>query len=1007
MGYSMRFLALLFVSFLFSSCGGLTYVGGENTCTGPYCDQGCSVRSECPAGTYCVAGRCSTTNGGGGGGGGDSLGGGDQNQGNGDNLGGGENGAGDDLGSGDGLGGDGNGNGDGLGGGDGTGGGDTRPGGDEYLPNGDESNGGGGCVDLDNDGFCSCAPCPQPDCAGFENDNTVYPGAPELCDGKDNDCTDAFLADVEAFNACGNCLSTIPQPPLPYCSVDNTWSGNGGIDYGNLPTPGPGNHNDGSTIIIDTDNPNGNGYGSITLGSESNPTTYAWPTSETEGTASRIDTVVGVEVGRYATAVRWTGDVNRPWIAPWAGTNQECAEPSRTTIDGDGNAYIANRAAGGTGTGGSYSGSCSSQTTDPRDFGSVTKVGYFDNALLCDGVLNPGFVGCQCIDRNVNGRIDTSKDYDLLKNGIQLPSCSGGNCGTSCVQDNDCPVASPYCIRDLYPSQTNGKCSSAAPKGAPCSGNYCATTCTTHTNCSAANLGASTDHYCIYDNSTTSHRCSNYPFTPEFLGQDDECIIWTRRIPGQDANVTPDNTEESEPRGMAIDKQGFIWVGTTYTSPGYAFKLRNDGEFVCPYSAGCCPDGANCSGGANLITQNAVCPRKAWTTSTPRSAIVDPSTCASATNCFHTIDSTCRINLDLQPYGAVVDGGKVHPNNYGYVWFVGWTDGRLQRIDTETGLKSQVVDIGTSYGITVDHQDRIWVAGSSTSLRPTVHRFNATTLSGVNLVSNWNGTTADATGKWDTFTVADTSPWSGIADWRGRGITTQLVDLGGGNTTSRIWANFNRGWDGGDSSYLTAFDSGTGSEQTSLQIRTDPACDNPIGAGIGYSGLVWVVNLASYDVCAFDPEASMSLVHDVTIGQTPYTYSDFTGNLFNTFTNPQGKYRVLIQGCPICYVLSDWGKLTWIADVPTGAQLFLRYRTGNTIGEALDPAGAMEGPIIPDTAVSFGPPNADRYTFTYDIPIGVGGIYMQVEFEFIAGPGNALPVLHKVDAGRACDWTCE
>ncbi len=57
-------------------------------------------------------------------------------------------------------------------------------------------------ADTDNDGFTACGG----DCN--DNDNTIYPNAPEICDGKDNDCNGAIDGvDVDAdghihFNVC-------------------------------------------------------------------------------------------------------------------------------------------------------------------------------------------------------------------------------------------------------------------------------------------------------------------------------------------------------------------------------------------------------------------------------------------------------------------------------------------------------------------------------------------------------------------------------------------------------------------------------------------------------------------------------------------------------------------------------------------------------------------------------------------------------------------------------------
>jgi streptogramin lyase len=85
---------------------------------------------------------------------------------------------------------------------------------------------------------------------------------------------------------------------------------------------------------------------------------FIWVSNSGEGTVSRFDTRTGRELGRYCT-----------------GPSGAAHSPSRTAVDGDGNAWIANRAFGIQGT--------------------VIKV------------LRTGF-----IDRNGNGLIDTSRDLN-------------------------------------------------------------------------------------------------------------------------------------------------------------------------------------------------------------------------------------------------------------------------------------------------------------------------------------------------------------------------------------------------------------------------------------------------------------------------------------------------------------------------------------------------------------------------------------------------------------------
>lgn len=90
---------------------------------------------------------------------------------------------------------------------------------------------------------------------------------------------------------------------------------------------------------------------------------FIWIPNSGEGTMSKLDVRTGKELGRYRTGPEDLGGK---------------LSPSRTTVDREGNAWVANRAFGLQ--------------------GSVVKVGLLE--------------ANQCMDRNGNGIIETSKDLN-------------------------------------------------------------------------------------------------------------------------------------------------------------------------------------------------------------------------------------------------------------------------------------------------------------------------------------------------------------------------------------------------------------------------------------------------------------------------------------------------------------------------------------------------------------------------------------------------------------------
>lgn len=155
---------------------------------------------------------------------------------------------------------------------------------------------------------------------------------------------------------------------------------------------------------ITQNNANGVSYdgnrGGIVINSNETNAQYAW-IANSDSTVSKLDLATGTEVARYVVGLAWVGN-----------------SPSRTAVDGYGNAYVANRAFGAQ--------------------GSVTKMAG-DRSF--------------CVDRNANGRIDTSNNNVAMARGtdecvIWTVSVGGNNGVPRAVSisagDNNRPEGYPW-----------------------------------------------------------------------------------------------------------------------------------------------------------------------------------------------------------------------------------------------------------------------------------------------------------------------------------------------------------------------------------------------------------------------------------------------------------------------------------------------------------------------------------------------------------------------------------
>jgi hypothetical protein len=391
-------------------------------------------------------------------------------------------------------------------------------------------------------------------------------GVPETCNGLDDDC-DALVDDGLPTFECGTCDPDCHRITLT----------------GPFPLPG-------GPLPVETDGVSLDPAGNLVLDSTTIEFHYAWIANYQEGTVSKVDTDTGAEVGRFDSVRLLDVPTARPAheACDWVSTGN-C--PSRTAVDLFGNVWVANRAFGSQGT-------ASKIANLPAD----------------------------CIDRNGNGVIDTSTDWDM--SGTIEPDCDG-----------------------------NG----------------------------------------VFDTLTTV--CTGGG-PPEFIGQDDECILFSVNVGGVD----------SVPRALSIEPgtgptdPGDVWIGAFNEGAFYKFDGATGTQLVrVPAfgSAGIAPYGSVLDAAGTLWAVNNCCDNGG----------IRPLD--TATNTFGAL------RVKPASLGAgVCDGGP--PGQYGIavdgagrIWLGGWPCNAAFVYDPAADTWARIDALNPGYGgrgIAVDGFGQVWMA---------------------------------------------------------------------------------------------------------------------------------------------------------------------------------------------------------------------------------------------------------------------------------------------------------
>jgi hypothetical protein len=297
---------------------------------------------------------------------------------------------------------------------------------------------------------------------------------------------------------------------------------------------------------------------------------------------------------------------------------------------------------------------------------------------------------------------------------------------------------------------------------------------------------------------------------------------------------------------------------------------------------------------------------------------------------------------NFNPYGAAIDGR-------GRLWLTEAASGRILSIDTATGAvglprsPDGSRDCIGSYGIAIDGRDRVWLAGFQC---PSAFRYDS-----------------DGDG-WFRVRLPD----SGL----GRGI---VVDNRGYVYMAASHTHISTGiggWSIGDPiTRVTRFRADDGGDMRVYGTPSDPLPGlGTVGVGLDADNQVWLINQESATAVRLNPETGST--REFAVGNQPYTYSDFTGYVFRTFTAPNGSYRQIVEGCSMG--LTEWEYLNWRADTPGSSSVELRVRSANTL-EELSSTAWTEPYISSPADLTVAPgPVAQRQFMEFELQLVADGV---------------------------------
>lgn len=269
-------------------------------------------------------------------------------------------------------------------------------------------------------------------------------------------------------------------------------------------------------------------------------------------------------------------------------------------------------------------------------------------------------------------------------------------------------------------------------------------------------------------------------------------------------------------------------------------------------------------------------------------------------------------------YGFALDG-------LGNLWISGLSDGGIGRIDTLRCTDSTVCNVAvcdgedgtdcikqriplnqTTYGITVDFKQRVWVGGEKTT------RYDPSQAVGSRIVSNAN-----------------------------------VPFIHGIAADDKGWI-----WGAGMASGVIRYDA----EDPNNSLAVPGTNTSAKGMAIDLDGKIWAINQLHADATVI---VGGPTINDNTVTNNvapnlvaPYTYSDMTGAQLRFVSDERGYYRRIFEGCPEDgnFLPTVWNQLRWDAETPGNSQITFRVRGADTRADLAAAAWVDVATVPPDTS---------------------------------------------------------